>query len=82
MPSLSSSVTSSAESILNFELPMAKQQLLKRERVDCRRDRCLDMVETAEANQVSRAVSSMLFPELEFGVADNGTYSVHSSLAP
>jgi len=32
------------------------------------------MVETTEAKQVSRAASSMLFPELEFGVADNGTY--------
>ena len=32
------------------------------------------MVETSEAKQVSRAASSMLFPELEFGVADNGTY--------
>jgi len=32
------------------------------------------MVETAEAKQVSRAASSMLFPELEFDVADNGTY--------
>jgi IS4 transposase len=32
------------------------------------------MVETAEAKQVSRAASSLLFPELEFGVADNGTY--------
>jgi len=31
------------------------------------------MVETAEAKQVSRAASSLLFPELEFGVADNGT---------
>ncbi len=32
------------------------------------------MVETAEAKQVSRAASSMLFPELDFDVADNGTY--------
>jgi len=32
------------------------------------------MVETAEAKQVSRAASSVLFPELEFGVADNSTY--------
>jgi hypothetical protein len=32
------------------------------------------MVETAEAKQVSRAVSSLLFPEVEFGIADNGTY--------
>jgi hypothetical protein len=32
------------------------------------------MVETAEAKQVSRAASSLLFPELDFGVADNGTY--------
>jgi len=32
------------------------------------------MVETAEAKQVSRAASSMLLPELEFDVADNGTY--------
>ncbi|EMA31918.1 hypothetical protein C444_07570 [Haloarcula japonica DSM 6131] len=32
------------------------------------------MVETAEADQVSRAASSLLFPELEFGVADNRTY--------
>ena len=32
------------------------------------------MVETNEAKQVSRAASSLLFPELEFGVADNGTY--------
>ncbi|WP_313686073.1 transposase [Halobellus marinus] len=32
------------------------------------------MVETAEAKQVSRAASSALFPELDFGVADNGTY--------
>jgi len=32
------------------------------------------MVETAEAKQVSRAASSLLFPELEFGVAANGTY--------
>jgi hypothetical protein len=32
------------------------------------------MVETAEAKQLSRAASSLLFPELDFGVADNGTY--------
>jgi len=32
------------------------------------------MVETAEAKQVSRAASSLLFPGLEFGVANNGTY--------
>jgi hypothetical protein len=32
------------------------------------------MVETAEAKQVNRAASSMLFPELDFGIADNGTY--------
>ena len=32
------------------------------------------MVETAEAKQVSRAASSLLFPELEFDVAANGTY--------
>lgn len=32
------------------------------------------MVETAEAKQVSRAASSLLFPELDFGIADNGTY--------
>jgi hypothetical protein len=32
------------------------------------------MVETTEAKQVSRAASSLLFPELEFGIADNGTY--------
>jgi hypothetical protein len=32
------------------------------------------MVETAEAKQVSRAASSVLFPEVEFGIADNGTY--------
>jgi hypothetical protein len=32
------------------------------------------MVETAEAKQVSRAASSMLVPELDFGIADNGTY--------
>lgn len=32
------------------------------------------MVETTEANQVSRAASSLLFPELEFGIAANGTY--------
>ena len=32
------------------------------------------MVETAEAQQVSRAASSLLFPELEFGIASNGTY--------
>jgi len=32
------------------------------------------MVETAEAKQVSRAASSLLFPELEFGIAANGTY--------
>jgi IS4 transposase len=32
------------------------------------------MVKTTEAKQVSRAASSLLFPELEFGVADNGTY--------
>jgi len=34
----------------------------------------LDMVETAEAKQVSRAASSLLFPELDFGTADNATY--------
>jgi len=32
------------------------------------------MVETTEAKQVSRAASSVLFPEPEFGVAANGTY--------
>jgi hypothetical protein len=32
------------------------------------------MVETSEAKQVSRAASSLLFSELEFGVADNATY--------
>jgi hypothetical protein len=32
------------------------------------------MVETAEAKQVSRAASSVLFAELDFGVTDNGTY--------
>jgi hypothetical protein len=32
------------------------------------------MVETSEAKQVSRAASSLLFPELEFGAADNSTY--------
>ncbi|WP_311174026.1 hypothetical protein [Halobellus ordinarius] len=32
------------------------------------------MVETAEAQQVSRAASSLLFSELEFGIAANGTY--------
>jgi hypothetical protein len=32
------------------------------------------MVETAEANQVSRAASSMLVPELDFDIADNDTY--------
>lgn len=31
------------------------------------------MVETSEAKQVSRATSSQLFPEIEFGVEDNGT---------
>ncbi|WP_254532911.1 transposase [Natrinema gelatinilyticum] len=32
------------------------------------------MVETTEATQVTRAASSLLFPELEFGIAANGTY--------
>ncbi|MFA9518426.1 transposase [Halopenitus sp. H-Gu1] len=32
------------------------------------------MVETAEANQVSRAASSLLFSELDFDVAANSTY--------
>ncbi len=32
------------------------------------------MVETTEATQVTRAVSSLLFPELEFGIAANATY--------
>jgi hypothetical protein len=32
------------------------------------------MVETSEVKQVSRAASSVLFPEPDFGVADNGTY--------
>lgn len=32
------------------------------------------MIEKTEAKQVSRAASSLLFPELDFGVADNGTY--------
>jgi len=32
------------------------------------------MVETTEAKQVSRAASSLLFPELDFDVAANGTY--------
>lgn len=32
------------------------------------------MVETDEARQVSRAASSLLFPELKFGIAENGTY--------
>lgn len=38
------------------------------------------MVEAAKAKQVSRVTSSMLFPELEFGVADNGTYPSEDSL--
>jgi hypothetical protein len=32
------------------------------------------MVERTEAEQVSRAASSVLFPELDFGVAHNGAY--------
>ncbi|MFC6977150.1 transposase [Halomicroarcula sp. GCM10025709] len=32
------------------------------------------MAETTEAKQVSRAASSLLFPELEFGTAANATY--------
>ncbi|NKE35973.1 transposase, partial [Natronococcus sp. JC468] len=32
------------------------------------------MVETTEATQVTRAASSLLFPELEFGIAANTTY--------
>jgi len=32
------------------------------------------MIGTAEAKQVSRAASSVLFPELDFGVTDNDTY--------
>jgi hypothetical protein len=32
------------------------------------------MVETDEVKQVSRAASSLLFPVVKFGVADNGTY--------
>ena len=38
------------------------------------------MVETNEAKQVSRAASSLLFPELEFGAADNSTYPSEDSL--
>jgi len=38
------------------------------------------MVETVEAKQVSRAASSLLFPELDFGIADNGTYPSEDSL--
>ena len=32
------------------------------------------MVKPAEAEQVTQAASSLLFPELEFGIAPNGTY--------
>jgi len=40
------------------------------------------MVETAEAKQVSRAASSLLFPELAFGIAANGTYPSEDFLGP
>lgn len=33
------------------------------------------MVETAEAKQVTSAASSLLFPEIDFGVASNATYT-------
>ncbi|GAA1325522.1 hypothetical protein GCM10009647_062150 [Streptomyces sanglieri] len=32
------------------------------------------MVETTEATHVTRAASSLLFPELDFEIAANGTY--------
>ncbi len=38
------------------------------------------MLETAKAKQVSRAASSVLFPELDFGVTDNGTDPSEDSL--
>ncbi|WP_206042365.1 hypothetical protein [Haloarcula argentinensis] len=38
------------------------------------------MVETAEARQVSRVAFSLLFPELGFDVAANGTYPSEDSL--
>lgn len=31
------------------------------------------MIERAEAKQVNRAASSLLFPESEFGIAEDGT---------
>lgn len=38
------------------------------------------MVETTMAKQVSRAASSLLFPELDIDVAANGTYPSEDSL--